>query len=269
MVSVASYPTPSPYRIQSVYDEACLVCRNKCRDPIAVGRDPHHGDTQLAPSNMSYHVPSRVDHTRNQQKSLRGIQKRKISTRKTSLKKPKPQTTSTTLLQRSTPDIESFNSSPAHSQPATLPTEPSITPSESRHVYVLDTNVLIHNVHQLYQLKRPNTSIVVCQVVMNELYGLCNSQKQQLALDARRTLQSLHHCIRECQQDPWITIESSKEESPELAVKNNDDIILSAAYRKMREGQRVTLVTEDHGLSIKAMMAGVSVINFNQILQDK
>jgi tetratricopeptide (TPR) repeat protein len=145
-------------------------------------------------------------------------------------------------------------------------------------VYVLDTNALLNDPEVLFAFS--GAEVVIPGVVLDELDGLKHRREdRRLRYHGRKATRMLFEVTREgrvlegVQLENGATLRVDREEEPpgtppELDLRRADDQILAIAHRlNRRPGCRVTLVTNDVNMLLRAEALALDTYRFEGKLE--
>ncbi|MGL6154277.1 MAG: PhoH family protein [Cetobacterium sp.] len=140
-----------------------------------------------------------------------------------------------------------------------------------RKIYVLDTNILIHNPHSIYSFE--DNDVILPIFVIEEIDGL--KRKQTTAVQARmasRVIEEIRKkgCLSKgVQLENGIFFKVEVEDSKELLpgyfkndVVDNRILAMTLGMRKKYSDKRVILITKDINMRIKADSLGIEVQDY-------
>lgn len=147
-----------------------------------------------------------------------------------------------------------------------------------KHVYVLDTNVLLFDPQVLYAF--PDAEVIVPQAVLGELDKLKTARVDgRLRFHGREISRILFELSQESRLTEGVELENGatlrvlsfnpNQDLPDaLKTKNSDDQIIALAYQqaKQRPKDIITLVTNDLNMLIKAQTFGIKVRHYEREL---
>lgn len=142
------------------------------------------------------------------------------------------------------------------------------SPEKKKVFMVVDTNCFLVNLGNVFSLENhPGITVIVPQVVVRELDGLKKDEKVGPA--ARNALNSILDAMKATQDQPikWIRGQSLWEVSNDYVAHNNDDLIINCVlyFRKAFSDAEVILLTNDHGLNIKALTNGIHSMSMSEM----
>lgn len=142
-----------------------------------------------------------------------------------------------------------------------------------KRIYILDTNAILYNPDIIQDL--PDAEIIIPQVVLQELDKIkLTSNDRDLRFRARRAARLLFELAQSGSLTDGVTLENGSvvrialfnpnEDYPDnLSLKNSDDKILAIAYQVARKSDsKVTLVTNDLNMLVKAQLLGLEIQRF-------
>ncbi|WP_426709153.1 PhoH family protein [Cetobacterium sp. SF1] len=140
-----------------------------------------------------------------------------------------------------------------------------------RKIYVLDTNILIHNPHSIYSFE--DNDVILPIFVIEEIDGL--KRKQTTAVQARmasRVIEEIRKkgCLSKgVQLENGIFFKVEVEDSKELLpgyfkndVVDNRILAMTLGMRKKYSDKKVILITKDINMRIKADSLGIEVQDY-------
>ncbi|MGL4307759.1 MAG: PhoH family protein [Cetobacterium sp.] len=140
-----------------------------------------------------------------------------------------------------------------------------------RKIYILDTNILIHNPHSIYSFE--DNDVILPIFVIEEIDGL--KRKQTTAVQARmasRVIEEIRKkgCLSKgVQLENGIFFKVEVEDSKELLpgyfkndVVDNRILAMTLGMRKKYSDKRVILITKDINMRIKADSLGIEVQDY-------
>lgn len=138
-------------------------------------------------------------------------------------------------------------------------------------VFVLDTNVLIHNPMALYSFA--DNKVVIPITVIEELDNLKNSVDKK-GMHARQVLREIdihikHGALKQGSKMPnhgmlAVSLGIPPEEFPQLDANINDNKILSVAWDLQRQGETVFFISKDVNARIKAEALGIRSADYEK-----
>jgi tetratricopeptide (TPR) repeat protein len=150
--------------------------------------------------------------------------------------------------------------------------------SPQKRVYVLDTNALLNDPEVIFAFS--GAEVIVPGAVMDELDALKHRREdRRLRYHGRRATRLLYELTRDHGLVGGVQLENGAmllfdreeeppEAHPELNMRRADDRILAAALRHdRRPGSRVTLVTNDINLILRAEALGLDTYRFEGKLE--
>lgn len=151
----------------------------------------------------------------------------------------------------------------------------------SAHYYVLDSNVLLHDMHAIQSFNRPQQHIIIPIYVIEELDSFKEelSERGQCAryvtrwLDQQRSLGSLAtgilleqgaylRVIHTHNQLPYHMTALQSVHTAHISHLYYDELILRCALDLLDQGKHVTLVSKDINLRVRADVHGVCAIDY-------
>jgi PhoH-like ATPase len=138
-------------------------------------------------------------------------------------------------------------------------------------VFVLDTNVLIHNPMALYSFA--DNKVVIPITVIEELDNLKNSVDKK-GMHARQVLREIdihikHGALKQGAKMPnhgvmVVSLGAPPEEFPLLDANINDNKILSVAWDLQQRGETVFFISKDVNARIKAEALGIRSADYEK-----
>jgi len=138
-------------------------------------------------------------------------------------------------------------------------------------IFVLDTNVLIHNPMALYSFA--DNKVVIPITVIEELDNLKNSVDKK-GMHARQVLREIdihikHGALKQGSKMPnrgvlVVSLGALPEEFPHLDANINDNKILSVAWDLQQRGETVFFISKDVNARIKAEALGIRSADYEK-----
>lgn len=160
--------------------------------------------------------------------------------------------------------------------PATSDSSPAGPANRSKiKVFVLDTNVLLHNAAALYMFD--DNEVVIPFAVLEELdkFKKQNDDVGRNCREAIRQLDKLREKGKLTEGVTWndrggkVRVEFADEKRPEvLREEKPDNRIISIAYRLMHNGCRVVLISKDINVRLKSDALGIQTEDFEAMRVD-
>lgn len=153
-------------------------------------------------------------------------------------------------------------------------TSPMPQKKSKEKVFVIDTNVLLHDPESLY--KFPRHQVIIPLTVLEELDGL-KKAPGELGKNARTTIRllsemkeqgkgTLHEGVRLSNKSTIrIVTELKKDVHPFLNVESNDNKILIVTIMLRDQGYRVIFVSKDFALRVKAEAIGIEAEDYQNL----
>lgn len=144
-------------------------------------------------------------------------------------------------------------------------------PSDLSKVFVIDTNVLIHNPEAIHSFR--DTEIAIPLTVLEELDKL-KTYADQRGRSAREAIRFLNAIIRGGDVRSGVKLENGSilrvpfgaiiDPPPDLPIEKNDNRILLQAFSLQKNGKMVFFVSKDINARVKAAALGLKAVDYEK-----
>ncbi len=143
--------------------------------------------------------------------------------------------------------------------------------TEPSKIFVIDTNVLIHNPEAIYSFR--DTEIAIPLTVLEELDKL-KTYPDQRGRSAREAIRFLNSIIKGGDVRAGVKLENGStvrvpfgdvgDPPPDLPLEKNDNRILLQAFSLQKTGARVFFVSKDINARVKAAALGLKAVDYEK-----